>query len=483
VNGTRLDYDSLETLKRIHPAWRLLAADHAPFILGFFQRCFIEPNLRSTGEQNLVSKLEDYMFQLRERQGEDAFPRPPKEYLDEWASEGKAWLRKYYPPGEDEPHFDLTPSAEKALEWAASLGNRAFVGTESRLRTVFELLRQMAEGAESDPEVRIAELEKRRSRIEAEIGKIREGRVELLDATALKERFLLMAATARGLLSDFREVEQNFRDLDRSVRDRIATWEGAKGFLLEEIFGTRDAINDSDQGRSFRAFWDFLMSSDRQNELSSLLESVFDLPAVADLAPDRRLLRIHYDWLQAGESAQRTIARLSEQLRRYLDDRTLMENRRIAQILKGIEQHAIALREAPPPGNMAELDACALDLELHLSRPLFSPPVNPVIGEEILLPGEQDIPSEALYRQEYVDKERLKGRLRKALQARDQVSLEDLIGEYPLEQGLSELIAYLAIAAEEGRSVIQDSPKQTLRWTDRAGSVRQATLPLVIFIR
>jgi hypothetical protein len=292
-----------------------------------------------------------------------------------------------------------------------------------------------------------------------------------------------MAATARGLLSDFREVEQNFRDLDRSVRDRIATWEGAKGFLLEEIFGTRDAINDSDQGRSFRAFWDFLMSSDRQNELSSLLESVFDLPAVADLAPDRRLLRIHYDWLQAGESAQRTIARLSEQLRRYLDDRTLMENRRIAQILKGIEQHAIALREAPPPGNMAELDACALDLELHLSRPLFSPPVNPVIGEEILLPGEQDIPSEALYRQEYVDKERLKGRLRKALQARDQVSLEDLIGEYPLEQGLSELIAYLAIAAEEGRSVIQDSPKQTLRWTDRAGSVRQATLPLVIFIR
>jgi len=141
----------------VYPAWRLLAADHAPFILGFFHRCFIEPNLRSTGEQNLVSKLEDYMFHLRERLGEDAFPRAPKEYLDEWASDGKAWLHKYYPPGEDEPHFDLTPSAEKALEWAASMVNRAFVGTESRLRTVFELLRQMAEGAESDPEVRIAE--------------------------------------------------------------------------------------------------------------------------------------------------------------------------------------------------------------------------------------------------------------------------------------------------------------------------------------
>jgi hypothetical protein len=253
--------------------------------------------------------------------------------------------------------------------------------------------------------------------------------------------------------------------------------------LLEEVFGTRDAINDSDQGRSFRAFWDFLMSSDRQDELSSLLESVFDLPAIAALGPDRRLLRIHYDWLQAGESAQRTIARLSEQLRRYLDDRALMENRRISQILKGIEQHAIALRENPPTGTLSDLDACAPDLELPLSRPLFSPPLNPVIGEDVVLPGDQEIPSEALYRQEYVDKERLKARLRKALQARDQISLEELIGEFPLEQGLSELIAYLAIAAEDGRSVIQESPRQTLRWTDRAGAVRQATLPFVIFTR
>jgi hypothetical protein len=64
-------------------------------------------------------------------------------------------------------------------------------------------------------------------------------------------------ATARELLSDFREVEQNFRNLDRSVRERIALWDGGKGALLETIIGERDAIADSDQGKSFRAFWDF----------------------------------------------------------------------------------------------------------------------------------------------------------------------------------------------------------------------------------
>src|SRR5690606_28647860 len=127
-----------------------------------------------------------------------------------------------------------------------------------RLLTVFELLRQMMEGTELDPDARIAELEKRRAEIDAEIGKIRGGQLDIMDPTQVKERFLQMAATARGLLADFRDVEQNFRELDRSVRERIAVWDESRGALLESIFDERDAIESSDQGKSFNAFWDFL---------------------------------------------------------------------------------------------------------------------------------------------------------------------------------------------------------------------------------
>ena len=88
----------------------------------------------------------------------------------------------------------------------------------------------------------IAELERRKTAIEAEIRRIRDGHIYLLDSTRIKERFLQISATARELLSDFREVEQNFRNLDREVRERIATWDGSKGELLEQIFGERDMI-------------------------------------------------------------------------------------------------------------------------------------------------------------------------------------------------------------------------------------------------
>jgi hypothetical protein len=186
------------------------------------------------------------------------------------------------------------------------------VGTESRLRMVFELLQQMIEGTETKPEVRIAELEKKRAVLEEEIQKLRDGHLDVLDDARVKNRFQQVAATARELLADFREVDANFSALDREVREKITTWEGGKGLQLQQNFGARDQISDSDQGRSFRAFWDLLMSPSLQEELTTSLARVFELPAVRQLIPDRRLLRSHYDWLEAGEVTQRKVARLSE---------------------------------------------------------------------------------------------------------------------------------------------------------------------------
>jgi len=478
-----MDYATLDALRKRHPAWRLLVADSAPFVASFLHRSFVEPNVRTIARQELVAKLDDYIFHLRERLGDAAFPRAAGEYLDEWAAEDRGWLRKYYPPDSDEPHFDLTPATEKALAWLAGLRQRQFVGTESRLITVFELLRQIVQGTEVDPKARIAELEKRQAEIAAELLRVREGRVDLMDAAQVRDRFTQMSDTAYALLADFRELEQSFRDLDRVVRERIATWDGSKGALLDEIFGERDAISDSDQGRSFRAFWDFLMSPTRQEELSSLLESVFGLPAVTKLEPSPRLLRVHYDWLEAGEVAQRTVARLSEQLRRYLDEKVWLENRQIMQSIRGIEQGALAVRHEMPPGTFIELDEPAPAIEMAMERPLFSPPWKPTIADQILLEGGGDIPTDLLYQQVYVDKAELAAHIRRVLQTRPQISLAEIVETRPLERGLAEVVAYLSIAADDKRALIDDEQKQTIAWTDPTGCHRQATVPLVVYCR
>ncbi|TPQ25650.1 DUF3375 domain-containing protein [Methylomonas koyamae] len=482
-----LDYATLELLKQNHPAWRLLRSDHAPLIAGFLHRTFVAPNQRLIGQADLAEALEDELFALRVRLGNVAFPKPALDYLNDWAGNDKAWLRKFYRQGSDEPFFDLTPATEKAIAWLGSLTERAFVGTESRLLTLFELLKQISEGSETDPETRIAELEKRRTELDAEIARIRAGDLALLDDTALKDRFQQFTALARELLGDFREVEHNFRGLDRRVRERIALWEGGKGELLQDIMGERDAIADSDQGRSFRAFWDFLMSSRRQEELSSLLEKVLALQPVAELRPDARLRRVHYDWLEAGEHTQRTVAELSRQLRRFLDDQAWLENRRIMEILHGIEAKALALRDNQPPGEVMAIAEAAADIELPMERPLHTPAVKPRIESIVPQTGDEDLDAAALFSQIVIDKTQLARHIRHALQDKAQITLAELCRARPLQHGLAELVAYLQLGGDSFKTTVDEAAEDVIVWQTLDGDgrelSRQARLPRVIFVR
>lgn len=482
-----LDFATLSALRTHHPAWRLLRSDHAPVAASFLHRAFVAPNVRSMAAAKLAEALEDELFALREQLGSDAFPKPALDYLNDWAGPEKGWLRKFYRQDSDEPQFDLTPATEKAIAWLGTLTERSFVGTESRLLTLFELLRQMSAGSEADPQKRIAELQKRREDIDSEIARVLGGDVALMDDTALKDRFQQFMQLARELLADFREVEHNFRLLDRRVRERITLWQGAKGALLEEIMGERDEIADSDQGRSFRAFWDFLLSSRRQEELSELLAHVLALPPVMDLHPDARTRRVHYDWLEAGEQTQRTVAQLSQQLRHFLDDQAWLENRRIMDILRGIEARAIALRDTAPTGEIMSIAESAADIELPMERPLYTPAFKPLIADIELEAGDTDVDPAALYSQVVVDRAQLARHIRQALQDRSQVTLRELTESRPLQQGLAELVAYLQLGSEAFKTAVDEGTSEVIAWqavaTDGTPVQKRARLPRVIFVR
>ena len=478
-----LDPATLEALRRQHPAWRLLLADSAPLVASFLHRVFVLPNVRVMGQAALAEALEDTLYVLREQRGAGVFPKSALEYLNDWAANERGWLRKFYPPASDEAHFDLTPATEKVIAWLGSLTGRAFVGTESRLLTLFELLRQMSEGSDTNPESRLRELQRRRDEIDAEIERVQHGDMPLLNDTAVRERFQQFSALARELLADFREVEHNFRGLDRRVRERIARWDGAKGGLLQDIMGERDLIAESDQGRSFRAFWDFLMSQARQEELTQLLDRVMQLPPVAALEPDARTRRVHYDWLEAGEHAQRTVALLSQQLRRFLDDQAWLENRRIMDILRNIEVAALAVRESPPPGEFMAIDETAASIELPMERPLHAPPHKASISALRLEAGAEDLDAAALYSQFVVDHAALAQHVQRSLSQRAQVSLRELLELRPLQQGLAELVAYLQLASEQGNAVIDADIEDIVVWQARDGRSRQARLPRVTFSR
>jgi hypothetical protein len=296
----------------------------------------------------------------------------------------------------------------------------------------------------------------------------------------LRDRYQQFSATARELLADFREVEENFRKLDRNLREKIATWHGAKGELLDDVLGSRETIADSDQGRSFQAFYDFLLSQARQDELNRLLESVHQLTEISEADP--RLRHIHYDWLDAAERTQATVRQLSEQLRRFLDDQVWSENRRVIDILHEIESHALRLREERIPVT-TELDAASPDLVLPMERPLYAPVAKAAIDSSSIQPADEEADLAALFDQVYVDPAPLRRGVLRALLRGSQVGLAELVREHPLQHGLAELVAYLSLTDEGFRVVFDEQHTEQMRWRDPDGRERIVSIPRVTFAR
>jgi Protein of unknown function (DUF3375) len=480
-----IDFGTLHAMRERHPAWRLLRYENAALMVAFLHRTFVLPNQRVMAQADLVEALEDDLFTLRQRHPDLASSRSASDYLTDWSSNDRGWLRRFYRDGSDEPHFDLTPGTEKAISWLTSLSDRTFVGTESRLLTLFEILQQLAEGTQTDPEVRMAELLKRREEIDSEIARVERGEIDMLDDRAIKERFQQFVVLARELLSDFREVEHNFRGLDRRVRERIALFEGNKGDLVNEILGERDEISDSEEGRSFRAFFEFLMSAQRQEVMSERLDAVFQLNPVQELEPDRRIRRVHYDWLEAGEHTQRTVALLSSQLRRFLDDQAWIENRRIMTILHDIEAGALALREHQPDGSFFDVEETWAEITLPMERPLFTPkPVVAFTDVNLEMTDDDDIDVSELFRRDVVDVELLAQRImdRLAITTKsEQVTLAELCREHPVKQGLAEVVTYLHLASDRFASIVDDTIEDTISWSVN-DTTRTVKLPRLIFV-
>ena len=78
------DIDTLDALRRQHPAWRLLLADSAALIASFLHRVFVLPNKRTLNQADLAEALEDTLYALREQRGAGTFPKSALEYLNDW---------------------------------------------------------------------------------------------------------------------------------------------------------------------------------------------------------------------------------------------------------------------------------------------------------------------------------------------------------------------------------------------------------------
>jgi len=479
----KINFSNIDEVKWLfsnNKAISLIQRENAPLIISFLFLVFKERNKPSYLNSEIASLLSDFLFETN--QPKEQYAGTPKHYLDQWTKDG--FLRQYYESKNEEALFELTPPAEQAIRWITELNKTEFVGTESRLLQVFNMLKDLAIGVTEDKEKKLLELQKKKAEIENEILRLDQQHIDRYDPTKVKERFLLIEESAIKLLSDFKQIEENFRKLNSKAREDQIKKQLSKGKFLDQVFESQDLIMESDQGKSFRSFWEFLMDQDKQQELESYVQEIFKVPELLEYKDNTLIPRLKINLVDAGDRVNKTTDLLVEQLRKFIELRVYLENKRVAEVIKEIEELALATKNNHPVGNLfIEIDDKP-KISLIMERGLYEPPKNPDINSGNLEEGVADSDSSVLYEQLYVNPEVLKERIKLLLRGKKQISLKEISEEIPIEKGLTEIVTYFSIASNlerENKSIIDSELKEKIFYAGD-NKTTEVNLPKTTFL-
>jgi len=474
-----MNFDKALTLYRNDKTLQFLRAEHFPLLTSFFYLAFKQQERIAYPQADLAGLLGDFIFGL-ERQGIEDYKNSPLDFLQKWAQQG--YLRRYYESG-DEPIYELSPASENALKWLEDLNKQQFVGTHSRLLQFFSLLKQIVNRT-AGPYERIQQLQAEKKEIDLEIDRIKKGNYAKPSETQLKEDYYLAEETARRLLSDFRQVEENFRDLDTGTRQTIIKTSLTKGALLDNIFAQQDHLWNTDQGKSFKAFWEFLMSEPMQQELEELIAKLNEIPAIREIKQELIIDRIKTNLVDAGDKVNRSNDGLIEQLRKFVEQKNLTESRHILKSIEAIEQLLLEQKDViTPQDTLMEIDGLFRP-SFFMGRPLFSPPVKVAFTETAVEEGKADAPTDILFEQFYIDMNELRENVRSVLRTKSQVALSELLTQFRPTKGIAEILGYMQIATGDGRHYVNNEQTEHLAVSNAdTGKTYQVQAPLIIFNR
>jgi hypothetical protein len=153
------------------------------------------------------------------------------------------------------------------------------------------------------------------------------------------------------------------------------------------------------------------------------------------------------------------------------------------RLIRSIESGALGTRGAPPSGFFLKIDAPTVDVALPFERPLYEPSRKVMVDDHVVTANDADVDAGALFSQFHVDAERLKSHVDDVLADTEQATLAEITDAHPLRQGLAEIVAYYQLASESEWASIHPETTQQLSWSLPDGSIREATIDQIIFVR
>ena len=418
------------------------------------------------------------------RSAGEELPQAPQAYVAEWLSQG--WLTRRFPSGASEEEYELSAEAMTALRFVTGLLTPRTAATESRLSVVIHQLSRLAEETNTNPEARIAALRAERDRIDKAIEEVERGGVKALPPDRAIERAREVIALAQELAADFRSVRDEFERLNRGLRQSLMENEGSRGDVLEQLFAGVDLIGESDAGRTFNAFWRLLTDSEQAATLRESLDEVTGRPFARQLESHERkfLLGLTGALLNEGRGVHDVLQHFARSLKSFVQSREFLEHRRLHGLMKEATQAALGAKAIVRPNEQVGFELMQSSSRIRsVSQWALYDPAQRVTDSSMLAAEPSELDLETVYelvRQSEIDFRMLRAHVRVILERQSQVTIGQVLAEFPAEQGLGSVVGYVALGAKHGEMT---DFAELVSWEGEDAIQRCAKVPTIYFMR
>ena len=483
-------YEEIDQLIEQAQTIKILRTRTAPLIISFLYAEFKTRNRITIPSYELTSRLSDYLEQLKydtiliDEKGDSL--TIARKYIDQWCSEESRYITRY-PDENGEPMHELTPAVERVFQWLESLQKREFVGTESRFKDIFRRLQELIDNTSDDPKRKIAELEAKKKEINEQIAHIKKtGKTDTYNDTQIKERFFEISKTARELTSDFKEVEQNFKDITLNIYKKQTQRELHKGDILGYALDATEELKASDQGKSFYAFWQFLISGDKQDELMMMIEYVYQLLRLREIdAADNFLKKIKIYLHTSGQKVINSNHLLADKLSRILVEKEMTDRRRSQELMLDIKNLAVQkIGQFAGQKDFMHIEG-GTDISMDMDRPWGEAPQVANFTNQPQGIGSTNLENAnfgKLFDQFELNKQELERGIAKYLGDKSQITLREITHLQPITKGLEEIISYFSIAAQSSKHKVDSLNLDLIEWVGEDDIKRNVALPRVTYL-
>lgn len=476
---------------------KLLRSGNAAMCITFLYRQFREQNRISIPFDELCYSLADYLVSLNyldteaAEMGLDYLGQDYQEratlYLNKWAGEDSRFVLINLDEKTHTPYVTLSKHTEKVFQALEVLKDRDFVATESKFLDLFDKVKELVTRSISDPAQRLAELEKQKKEIEAEIKAIKKGQnPDTLETYQVKSRWNEIHKLSNELMGDFREVEENFKEIYKHISRRHADAQLTKGQLLKLTFDALEELKNNDQGKSFYAFWEFLMDDSQQEEFARMCEQMYDiLDGHGVQYEGRSLRRLKHILHAAGRKVLETNELLGYKLSRIVVEKEKSNRRKTQQIINQILQQALQQSDRDEKST----SFISVDHRPEIYLPLERKPGDkPMVHDFAVLPETAALSLneltdlQKLVDEDFIDKKKLLDNISGMLKRKSQVSLKEVVEKHGCERGLAELLTYVSLAAGMGNKCMIDGENEEPIMYDAEG-LKFLRTPQIVFTR